>query len=341
MPRVRTDASERSGREQSVTATTIAPSASNDGSVAIPKLRRTKFIVTRIFAAVVSIWGAATIVFFLTRLTGDPVSLMSPPGAGQAQLDATAKFFGLDRPLLEQYVVYLKDMTTFNFGESYYQRRPALDVVGQAVGPTLMLAGISFLFTIAIAIPLAMMATRNAGRFTDRFLTSGASVGISVPDFWLGPLLIMLFAGTLQWVDGTQMTGPSSFILPVITLSAAQIAILFILARAALVKQRQQSYVYTAMAKGADDKRVMIKHILPNAGLEVLTVMGLILANLIASNIIVETVFAWPGLGQLLVTSMGNYDFPIIQLLTLIYATAFVVILLIVDALYRLIDPRT
>ncbi|WP_166741711.1 ABC transporter permease [Cumulibacter soli] len=305
-----------------------------------PKWRRTKFIGVRLVAAMVSIWGAATIVFFLTRLTGDPVSLMSPPGADPAQLDATAKFFGLDRPLIIQYFDYLKDLATFSFGESYYQRQPAGAVVANAVGPTLMLAGISFLVTLAVAIPAAMLATRKAGKRTDKLLTSSASVGISVPDFWLGPLLILLFAGTLRWVDGTQMTGPSSFILPVITQSTTQISILFVLARAALVKQRNESYVYTARAKGASERRILLRHVMPNGSLEILTVMGLILANLIASNIVVEMVFAWPGLGQLLVTSMSNYDFPIIQLLTLIYASAFVVILLVVDALYRLIDPR-
>lgn len=324
------------------TATPVStPTTPVSETTARPRFRRTKYILTRLIAAVISIWGAATIVFFLTRLTGDPVTLMSPPGADQAQLDATAKFFGLDRPLIVQYLDYLKDFVTLHFGDSYYQRQPAGAVVGDAVGPTLMLAGLAFLLTVIVAVPLAMLATKKAGKLTDRMLTSGASVGISVPDFWLGPLLILLFAGTLGWLDGTQMTGPSSFILPVITLSASQIAILFILARAALVKQRRQSYVYTARAKGASERRILIKHVMPNAGLEVLTVMGLILANLIASNIVVETVFAWPGLGQLLVTSMSNYDFPIIQLLTLIYATAFVVILLVVDALYRLIDPRT
>lgn len=303
--------------------------------------RRVRGTLARLGFALLSVWGAATIVFVITRLSGDPARLMSPAGAGQDQIDATSRYFGLDESIVAQYASYLGGLLHGSFGESFYWRQDAGSVVFGHLLATLELAVVSFILTLLVAVPAAVLAAHRVGGWVDRLLTGAAGIGIAVPQFWLGPLLIIGFAVNLKMVPASGGGGPAHYVLPVATLAAVQIAILFILARAALAKQLHETYVEQARAKGARGARVMIVHVLPNAGLEILTVSGLVLANLIAGDIIVESVFAWPGIGQLLTSSVMEYDFPVIQALTLIYSVAFIGILLVVDSLYRVIDPRT
>ena len=306
-----------------------------------PRRRRLLLMIGgRLLVGLVSVWGVATIVFVVTRLTGDPVRLMSPPGAPQEQLNATAHFFGLDRPLIVQYAGFLWGLSQLDFGESYYWRQNAFHVVIGHLGPTLLLALASFLVTLALALPAALLAAHREGGLLDRALTGLASLGIAVPQFWLGPLLILTFAVSLRLFPASGNSDLPSYVLPVAGLSSVQIAILFILARAAFARELRASYVDEARAKGAGARRLMLAHVFPNAGLHIMTLAGLILANLIAGDIIIETVFAWPGIGQLFISSVQEFDFPVIQAITLIYSTVFVGILILVDGLYRVVDPR-
>jgi peptide/nickel transport system permease protein len=298
-------------------------------------------IVARLLAGLVSVWGVSTIVFLVTRLTGDPVRLMSPPGAPPSQLQATARFFGLDQPVPVQYARFLAGLTHLDLGESYYWRQPTAEVVFTHLPATLELAALSFGVTLGLALPAALAAAHREGGLLDRALTAVAGVGVAIPQFWLGPLLIIAFAVSLHALPASGRGGIRSYVLPVATLAAVQVSILFVLARSALARELRAPYADLARAKGAGSARLMLVHVLPNAGLQVLTLAGLILANLIAGDVIVEAVFAWPGIGQLFISSVGELDFPVIQAITLVYSVAFIGILIVVDALYRLIDPRT
>jgi peptide/nickel transport system permease protein len=297
-------------------------------------------LARRLGIAVLSVWGVGTIVFFVTRLTGDPIRLMAPPGATVQQIDATRHYFGLDRPLYDQYWSYLRGLVHLNFGQSYFWNQSASSVVFGHFSPTIILAVISFGVTIVIALPAALAAAHREGGWLDRVCTVLASFGIAVPQFWLGPLLIIVFAVTFRLLPASGNSGPSHYVLPVVTLSAVQVAILFVLARAAMAKELRQPYIDEARSKGVAGRRLMLSHVAPNAGLELLTLTGLILANLIAGDILVENVFAWPGIGQLLTSSVQEFDFPVIEAITLLYSIVFIGILFIVDSLYRVVDPR-
>jgi peptide/nickel transport system permease protein len=302
--------------------------------------RRWRAHLIRVVVALVSIWGVSTIVFIITRATGNPVRLMLPPGAPASQLAATTKFFGLNRPLIDQYFTFLKGLVHLDFGISYYSQTSARSVVFGHIGTTLELAGLSFAVTLVIALPFAAIAAYHEAGRLDRVFTAVASLGIAVPQFWLGPLLIIVFAVKFRVLPVSGNDGILHYVLPVATLSALTIAVLFVVARAALWKELRSPYVDEARAKGLGPARLMISHIAPNAGLSLLTVGGLILANLIAGDILVENIFAWPGIGQLMIIAVGQFDFPVIQAIVLIYSVVFIGILFIVDSLYQLIDPR-
>ena len=302
--------------------------------------RRYRALLMRVVVALVSIWGVSTIVFVITRLTGNPVRLMLPPGAPPSQIAATTKYFGLNRPVIDQYFTFLKGLAHLQFGVSYYWDRSASSVVFSHIGPTLELAGLSFALTLIIALPFAAIAAYGEAGLLDRALTALASLGIAVPQFWLGPLLIITFSVTFRLLPVSGNNGALHYVLPVATLSAATIAVLFVIARAALWKELGSPYVDEARSKGVGPARLMISHVAPNAGLSLLTVAGLILANLIAGDILVENIFAWPGIGQLMINAVGEFDFPVIQAIVLIYSVVFIGILFIVDSLYQVIDPR-
>ena len=316
------------------------PEPAPEAAQAISRRRFSWTLVRRLGVALLSIWGVGTIVFFITRLTGNPIRLMAPPGASSQQIAATERFFGLNRPLYEQYWTYLRGLVHLDFGQSYFWNQPAASVVFSHFGPTIILALISFGVTIVIALPAALVAAHREGGWLDRVFTVLASFGIAVPQFWLGPLLIIVFAVTLHFLPASGNNGVGHYILPVITLSAVQVAILFVLARAAMAKELRRPYIDEARSKGVRGRRLMLSHVAPNAGLELLTLTGLVLANLIAGDIIVENVFAWPGIGQLLTSSVQEFDFPVIEAITLVYSIVFIGILFVVDTLYRIVDPR-
>jgi peptide/nickel transport system permease protein len=307
---------------------------------AVSRRRVSWTLARRLGIAVLSVWGVGTIVFFITRLTGDPIRLMAPPGATAQQINVTRHYFGLDRPLYDQYWTYLRGLVHLNFGESYFWNQSASSVVFGHFGPTILLAVISFAVTIVIALPAALVAAHREGGWLDRVFTVLASFGIAVPQFWLGPLLIIVFAVTFRLLPASGNNSLSHYVLPVVTLSAVQVAILFVLARAAMAKELRRPYIDEARSKGVRGKRLMLSHVAPNAGLELLTLTGLILANLIAGDILVENVFAWPGIGQLLTSSVQEFDFPVIEAITLVYSIVFIGILFVVDSLYRVVDPR-
>jgi peptide/nickel transport system permease protein len=297
-------------------------------------------LLARLGAAALSILGAITIVFVLTRLTGDPAELMSPPGAPQSQIDATREQLGLDRPLVIQYVDYLTDALRGDFGESYFWRQDAMEVVLDALPSTLLLAVSATVLAVTFGVSLGMLAAFRHRRPSDRVLSAGAMVGQSIPSFWLGPVLILLFAVQWQLVPASGQEGWRSLILPAFTLASFQLAMLFRMTRASALEVLGQDVVRLARAKGAGELRVAGSHVLRAAALPILTLSGLALATLIGGSVIAESIFSWPGIGNLMIKAVETRDFPVVQAVALVFAVGFVLINTIVDLLYLAIDPR-
>ncbi len=304
----------------------------------MPVVRRAAVLVG---SALLSIFGVLTIVFFLTRLSGDPAELMSPPGAPQSTIDETRENLGLDRPLVVQYASFLSDAIRGDFGESYYWQTDAMSLVRSHLGATLALAGTAALFAIVVGVITGMLAASLHGRIVDRLLMVGALIGQAIPAFWLAPMLILVVSVHLGWTPTGGKDDWRSFILPTIALASFQLAVLFRMTRASALEVLNQDHVRLARAKGAGRIRVARAHVLPSTALPVMTVAGLALASLIGGSVIVERIFSWPGMGNLMIDAVEERDFPVVQCVAIVYAIAFVVINTLVDLFYGIADPRT
>jgi peptide/nickel transport system permease protein len=297
-------------------------------------------ILARVGAGLLSILGAITMVFILSRLTGDPAELMSPPGAPQQQIDATRAQLGLDDPLIEQYLRYIGNAIQGDFGQSYFWRDDAMSVVLAALPSTLILATAATTFAVVVGVSLGMLAAFRHRGVIDRALSVGAMIGQSMPSFWLGPMLILIFAVKLQLVPASGREGWSSLILPMLTLASFQLAMLYRMTRASALDLLGQDVVRLARAKGARESRVARSHVLRAAALPILTLSGLALATLIGGSVIAESIFSWPGIGNLMIRAVEARDFPVVQAVALVFAIGFVAINTVVDLLYLVIDPR-
>jgi peptide/nickel transport system permease protein len=297
-------------------------------------------ILAIIGSALITIWGAVTLVFVLVRLTGDPAQLMSPPGAPAEQIEQTRQLLGLDAPLPVQYVRFLGQAVTGDFGNSYYFQGPALAVVGQRLTATLALAGCALVFAAVLGIGFGLVAAFTRERATDRVLRVVAMVGQAIPSFWLAPLLILVVSVQLRWTPVSGAAGPTSFILPTIALGALQLAVLFRVTRSAALEQLGQDHIRLARAKGSTAWHLAVAHVLPSAAIPIMTIIGLTTASLIGGSVIVETIFAWPGIGQLLVQAAEKRDFPVVQSVALVFAVGFVLVNTVIEILYRVVDPR-
>jgi len=297
-------------------------------------------LLARVGAGLLSILGAVTLVFILTRLTGDPAELMSPPGAPQSQIDATREQLGLDDPIVVQYLQFIGDAVHGDFGESYFWRDDAMSVVLDALPSTLLLATAATLFAVVVGVSFGMLAAFRHRKSVDRVLSAGAMIGQSMPSFWLGPVLILLFAVKWQLVPASGREGWRSIILPMLTLASFQVAMLFRMTRASALDLLGQDIVRLARAKGAGEVRVARSHVLRAAALPILTLSGLALATLIGGSVIAESIFSWPGIGNLMIRAVEARDFPVVQAVALVFAVGFVTINTIVDLLYLVIDPR-
>jgi peptide/nickel transport system permease protein len=290
--------------------------------------------------ALISVVGALTIIFILVRLSGDPAELMAPPGAPQEQIDQTREQLGLSDPIVTQYGRFLGDAARGDLGESYYWRTSALGLVRDHLGATLELAFMSAAFAVVVGVPLGLLAAFRQGGVLDRLLGVGAMVGQAVPAFWMAPVLILLVSVHLGWLPSGGRAGWTSYILPVVSLAAFQLAVLFRITRAAALEQLGQDHVRLVRAKGAGRLRLARSHVLPGTALPVMTIAGLALASLIGGSVIVETIFSWPGIGNLMIQAVEERDFPVVQAVALVFALAFITINTVVDLLYLAVDPR-
>jgi peptide/nickel transport system permease protein len=280
------------------------------------------------------------VVFFLVRLKGDPVSVMAPPTFNEEQIAQLRRAWGFDRPLWEQYLVFIRKAITGDFGISLQQRIPAMELVLQRLWWTYLLAGVSALIGLAIALPLGILSALHRNSWIDLVSTTLATVGAAMPSFWLGLMLILVFSVTLRMLPAYGIEEPSGIIMPAITLGVGMAARLSRLTRSSMLETLGQDYIRTAYSKGLGRRIVVLRHALRNALIPVVTAFGLQLGWLLGGAVVVEAVFAWPGLGRLMLDALNVRDITVVQAGLFWFALSFILINLVIDLLYALIDPR-
>nr|WP_282184102.1 ABC transporter permease [Brucella intermedia] len=296
--------------------------------------------MTRIVQALIAILGVMTLIFFLQRLAGDPVLLLVPQNATQADIEAMRTALGFDRPLAVQYLEYLRGLLTFDLGRSYVQNVSVWTLIASRLPYTLMLAGGALLVAVGLGIPLGVIMAVRRGRAESKAIMGFVLAGQSMPTFWSAILMIMVFAVWLGWLPPSGARDWPSLIMPSVALGLLSMATFARVARTAVLDELEKDYVRTAHAKGVPITRIVIRHLLRNASIPVVTVAALEIANLLAGAVIVETVFAWPGLGQLTVQAIAARDFMLVQGVVLLGAVTAIALNLIADMLYSIIDPR-
>lgn len=309
----------------------------------------TAFIVKRLASLVIILFGVSVFTFLLVHLVpGDPVEAMLGLEATEESISVLRERYGLDRPLVEQYGIWISAVLQGDLGRSIQSRRPVDELLAQAIVPTAQLAVAAILVSLAIAIPAGIVSATRKNTWLDYLATLSSLGGLSLPSFWLGILLILGFSVALPWFPSS---GNASFaeeplralrhlVLPAITLGVALAAATMRMTRAQMLETLSQDYVRTAKAKGLEPRRVIYKHALRNALLPVVTLLGIQIGQLLGGVVVTETVFAWPGIGKLTVDAIFARDYPVVQGAVLLIATTFVVINLITDLAYTFLDPR-
>jgi len=299
-----------------------------------------RFLVARVAHSFLVVLTATLIVFFLIRLTGDPAALIAPPSSSQADIDLLRHQLGLDKPLLDQYFDYLGGLARLDLGESIRFRRPAGELILERLPATAELAVASILLALLISLPLGILSAVKQGSPVDALARIVALLGQSVPVYWSGIVSIVLFAVILRWVPVSGRQGAASLILPAATIALYLAAGITRLTRSSMIEVLGQQYIKTALAKGLTPRAVTLRHAFRNALLPVTTMLGLQVGTLLSGAVITETVFAWPGIGQLSTQAVFARDFPLVQAIVLVMAVFLVAINLLVDIAYTYIDPR-
>lgn len=300
-----------------------------------------KFIFRRLIMLVPVLLGVSFIVFSILSLTpGDPVEMRLGDNYTQESYESMTRELGLDKPFLMRYANYIAKAVKGDFGLSYTTGRPVFDEIEARLPNTVILAAFSMLFAIVIGIPLGVISATHQYSFLDTGAMFFALLGVSMPNFWLGLMLILIFAARLGWFPSANFSGFKSLILPSITLGANSLAIITRMTRSSMLETIRQDYIRTARAKGAKEGTVIIKHALRNAMIPIITTIGLQFGFSIGGAVLVETVFSWPGIGRLLVESIKYKDMPIVMAIVLIMAALFTLINLCIDIIYAFLDPR-
>jgi peptide/nickel transport system permease protein len=299
-----------------------------------------RYIIQRLLQGAVLLFMVAAIVFFLGRLTGNPVDLMLPEGSTPEDRITLIKALGLDGPLWRQFLIFIGNALNGDLGTSIRMREPAVDVFFSRLPNTLAIIPWAIVFAVVVGIPLGVVAALNRGNIVDRAAGAVAVLGIATPSFWLGVVLIFVFSVELGWLPSGRMGGPDHYVLPVITLGSFLIAGFMRLVRSSMLDVMGSEFVKLARIKGLSEGVVIWKHCLRNALIPVLTLWGVFVGNLITGAIIVETVFAWPGVGRLTYEAVIYRDFPLLQAIIILKSMLILAINLTVDILYAYVDPR-
>ncbi len=297
-------------------------------------------LVPKLLRALIAVWLVTTVVFVVMRLSGDPVPLLLPPDAPTSEILRVRRDLGLDRPLPVQYAVFVGHVLRGDFGRSIHFREPAFAVVRGYLGATVELGLTSFLLAALVAVPIGLFSAIRRNTLVDHVAMGLALVGQAAPTFFLGILFILLLALKADLFPTGGRGDWTHLVLPALTLGAFAMASIARLTRSAVLDVLGADYIRTARAKGVAEWLVIAKHTLKNAALPIVTITGLQFGTLLGGAVVTETVFAWPGIGRLAIQSIYNRDYPVVQCAVFLSAIMFIVINLVIDALYGVLDPR-
>ena len=314
------------------------------------------YLIRRAGQSVLVLLAMAVLVFLGVYAIGNPIDIMISPDADQAEIEAAIRRLGLDKPLYEQFWIFLTNALHGDLGNSFVFSRPAAEVILERMPATLELAALALILSVALGIPLGVIAGMAPDKPHGKAIMAGSILGFSLPNFWQGLMLIMIFAVWLGWlpaggrgetrllfgvpVSFLTLDGLAHMLLPAVNLALYKMSLVIRLARAGTREAVLQDYVKFARAKGLSHRRIVMVHVLKNIMIPVVTVVGLELGNMIAFAVVTETVFAWPGMGKLLIDSIGLLDRPIIVAYLMLIVLMFIVINFVVDVLYSMLDPR-
>ena len=299
-----------------------------------------RFLIRRFGQVLITIFGVVTLIFFLQRLTGDPTFLLVPETATQADIEALRHTLGFDRPLFVQYLSFLQQIARFDLGQSVIQNVPVWTIIASRLPYTLQLAAGALVVACGIGIPVGVVLALYRESIAARLLAGLVFAAQSMPTFWSGILLIMIFAVSLGWLPPSSIGGIENLIMPSLALGLLSMATFARITRTSLLDELTKEYVRSARARGASTARLLLRHLLRNASIPVITVAAIEISNLLAGAVIVETVFAWPGLGQVTVQSILARDFMVVQGVVLLGAFVTVALNVAADLLYSAVDPR-
>ena len=299
-----------------------------------------RYVAHRLLQAIIAVFGVLTIVFIVMRFSGDPTLLLVPEGASQEAIDALRTELGFDRPVMVQYIDYLRSLSHFDFGVSVVQRIPAFDIVAARIPYTVLLAAGAIVIAVGVGIPVGIAMAVRRGRWLERSLAAVVLTGQSMPTFLSGTLLILVFGVILGWLPTSGAGDLKALVLPSIALGALSMSTFARMARISIVDELGKDYVRAGRARGLSLAGIVRRHILRNAAIPIVTIAALEIGNLLAGAVIVETVFAWPGVGQLAIQSIQSRDFLVVQVIVLLISFVYVVTSLLADVAYALIDPR-
>jgi peptide/nickel transport system permease protein len=306
-----------------------------EGIIAVVSL-----IVSKIIQAVVVLLGAATVIFIVLRLSGDPAAMLLPPQASEQEQIALREQLGLNKSLAEQYVIYIGNVFVGDFGTSFMSQQPALSLALDRLPYTIALAAATLALVICFAIPLGLAAGASPGSVTDRTVVVVCATGQAIPVFVTGTFLILFFSVYLKWLPSSGARGPESIILPMVTLGLYTMGRTTRLVRAGVMTTLRENFIRAARAKGVSETKILLVHVLKNVLIPVMTMLGLEAGGLFGRAVIVEVVFAWPGLGRLIVDAVLSRDYAVAQAGIMMLAFIYTVLNMVVDILYQFADPR-
>lgn len=294
----------------------------------------------RLLSSALVVAGVVVVVFVLARVVGDPVALMIQPGLSEAEIADLRRSLGTDKPVWQQFLVFVADVARGDFGVSPWQGEPALDLVLERIPATLLLTLASMVMALLIALVAGALSALKRGSAIDRGAMSLVLLGQSVPNFWLGLMLILLFSTTLRWLPSAGYGSLAHFVLPTLTLAFFFMARLTRLVRSELLEVMSQDYIRTARSKGLSEWLIFRRHALRNIAIPLITVLAVDFGALVGGAVVTETVFAWPGVGRLMIQAIGQRDFPIIQAGAFVLALGVVLANLLADLAYAWLDPK-
>jgi peptide/nickel transport system permease protein len=299
-----------------------------------------RHLLSSLGQAALVLLGVFILVFFMIRLTGDPARVMLAREATPEQVAAFRQQMGFDQPLIIQFFRYLGQTLTGDFGNSLHYRSPALPLVLERLPATLQLSFVALVMALVIAIPLGLAGGARPGSLIDVIGRTLGLLGQTTPTYWLGLVMIIVFAVQLRWLPTSGRTGFSSVLMPAFALALATMGRLVRLTRSAVMEVMREDYVRTARSKGLADRTIFYRHVLRNAGIPLISVIGIQFGYMLGGSVLIESVFAWPGLGRLAIDSISIRDFPLVQAIALFASVVVVALNLLTDLAYSLIDPR-